>query len=197
MNRPHETLAILVLLGGVTLAVCQENAAEKDRLVLKDAEGRAHTPLGLADRKATVFFFLLPDCPISNAYSPEVQRIVTAYASRKVAAFIVHADPDVTAEQAKKHAKDFGLTSPVLLDPGHALVKRTGVSMAPEVAVVSPAGKVAYRGRIDDWYADYGKRRAAPTQRDLRAALDAVLDGKPVPVAVTKVIGCDLPDAKK
>src|SRR5262249_20718566 len=117
--------------------------------------------------------------------------------AKEVAAFIVHADPDVTAAQARKHAKEYGLPCPVLLDPTHVLVKRTGVSKAPEVAVLGPDGKVEYRGRIDDLYADYGNRRAKPTQHDLRNALDAILAGKPVHRATTEAIGCDIPEPKK
>jgi hypothetical protein len=85
----------------------------------------------------------------------------------------------------------------VLLDPAHVLVKKTGVTIAPEVAVLAPDGKILYRGRIDDWYIDYGKRRAAPTQRDLRNALDAIVQGKAVPRPTTRAIGCDLPEAKQ
>src|SRR5262249_38688129 len=140
---------------------------------------------------------LLPDCPISNAYAPEIKRICANYAPKKVATFIVHADPDVSAAAAKKHARDYGLPGPVLLDPAHVLVRRTGVTRAPEVAVLAPDGKIAYRGRIDDWYVDYGKRRAEPAQRDLRNALDAILAGKPVPRATTPALGCDLPEPKK
>ncbi|MBI3824207.1 MAG: redoxin family protein [Planctomycetes bacterium] len=162
-----------------------------------DLNGRSHTPLSQADKKATVLFFLLPDCPVSNAYGPEIKRIAADYEAKKVGAFVVHADPDVTIEAAKKHVKDYGYACPVLLDPTHILVKATGVKMAPEVAVIGPDRKVLYRGRIDDLYVDYGKRRPAPTQRDLRDALDAILQGKAVAAATTKVIGCHLPDPKK
>jgi len=71
------------------------------------------------------------------------------------------------------------------------------VSTAPEVAVLAPDGTVLYRGRIDDWYADYGKRRAQPTQNDLRNALDAILQGKKVTAPTTKALGCPLPEPKK
>jgi thiol-disulfide isomerase/thioredoxin len=158
-------------------------------------DGRSHTPL--SDKKVTVLFFLLPDCPVSNAYAPEIKRICKDYEAKKVAAYIVHADPDVSAEQAKKHAKEFGYICPVLRDPTHLLVKASGVKMAPEVAVLGPDRKVLYRGRIDDLYVDYGKRRPAPTQRDLRDALDAILQGKTVAAPTTKVIGCHLPEPKK
>jgi hypothetical protein len=88
------------------------------------------------------------------------------------------------------------LPCPILLDPTHALAKKLGATRAPQAAVVGPDGKVAYLGRIDDIYVDYGKRRIAPTRRDLRLALDAVLAGKPAPAATTTVIGCDLPEPK-
>jgi peroxiredoxin len=164
---------------------------------LRDVDGQTHKPLSLKDKKATVLFFLLPDCPISNAYAPTIKRICADYESKKIAAFVVHADPDVTAERAKKHAKEYGLPCPVLLDPAHVLVKKTGATRAPEVAVLGPDQKVLYRGRIDNWYADYGKRRGEPTQHDLRNALDAILAGKAVATPTTEVIGCFLPEAKQ
>jgi peroxiredoxin len=145
------------------------------------------------DKKATLLFFLLTDCPVSNSYAPEIQRICAEYTPRGIATFVVHADPDVSTAGAKKHAMDYGLPCPVLLDPEHLLVKVSGVTMAPEVAVLDADDRVLYRGRIDDRYVDFGKSRAEPKQRDLRNALDAVLEGKPVPAPVTKVIGCQLP----
>lgn len=190
------TLA-LALFGGRYLNPALAGVGDPATVRLKDVDGRVQSPLSQPDKKATVLFFLLPECPISNSYAPEIQRICNEYAPKKIAAFVVHADPDVTAQEAKKHAKEFGLSCPVLLDPAHLLVKKTGVTMAPEVAVVAPDGKILYRGRIDDWYVDYGKRRAAPTQRDLRSALDAILQGKAVPTPRTKIIGCDLPEAKQ
>jgi hypothetical protein len=59
--------------------------------------------------------------------------------------------------------------------------------------VITPGG-LAYRGRIDDLYPELGKKRAAPTKRDLREALAAVLAGKPVPVPRTEAVGCSIPD---
>ncbi len=163
----------------------------------KDIEGRTQTPLSPPDKKATVLFFLLPDCPISNAYAPEIQRICSDYEAKKILGFVVLADPDVTVPQARKYAKEFGFKCPLLLDPNHVLVKKAGATMAPEVAVLAPDQTVLYRGRIDDWYGDYGKRRGEPTQRDLRNALDAVAQGKQVATPTTKVIGCYLPEPSK
>jgi thiol-disulfide isomerase/thioredoxin len=163
----------------------------------KDVDGVAHTPLSVPHKKASLLLFLLPDCPVCNAYAPEIKRICSEYEPKGVSVFVVHADPDVTAQEAKKHAKEYGLPGPVVLDPTHLLVKWTGATMAPEAAVVGPDGKVVYLGRIDDLFADYGKRKVEPKQRDLRNALDAVLAGKTVPPATGKPIGCHLPVAKE
>ena len=63
----------------------------------------------------------------------------------------------------------------------------------PEAAVLDRDGKVVYLGRIDDAYYGFGKRRSSATSQDLRDALDAVLDGKPVPHPRTTVLGCEIP----
>lgn len=184
-------------LTGFLVATMWCCAGEPSSVKFSDCEGRFHTPLAQPGKKATVLLFLQPDCPISNAYAPEIKRICSDYEPKKVSFFVIHADPDVTVVQAKTHAKEYGLPCPVLRDPTQVLVKRTGVTIAPEVAVLLPDGKVAYRGRIDDWYISYGKRRAAPTTRDLRNALEAILRGAAVLTPTTKAIGCPLPEARK
>lgn len=190
-------LPALLLTNAWGARLIADNPKSDRSIEFADLTGQKHKPLSVPDSKATVFFFLLTDCPNSNAYAPEIKRICEAYDSKKVAAFIVHADPDVTVEIARTHAKDYALPCPVLLDPSHRLVEFTGVTTAPEVAVVSPDGKVLYKGRIDDLFADFGKRRPEPTRRDLREALDAILAGKDVITKSTKAIGCPLPEPKK
>jgi hypothetical protein len=194
--EPKVKLALLARLLGAQADARAKKEPSAPALQVRDVDGNMHTPLAQTDKKAAVLFFLLPDCPISNSYAPEINRICADYAPKQVASFVVHADPDVSAREAKKHATEFGLTCPVLLDPAHLLVKKTGVTIAPEVAVLVD-GKVLYRGRIDDWYAALGKRRPEPTQRDLRAALDAILQGKPVPAPTTQALGCYLPQPKQ
>lgn len=159
-------------------------------LVIKDVLGADHKPLAATGQKATVFFFVLTDCPIANSYAPEINRIATAYGPRGVRSYVVYVEEDLSAETARRHAQDHAFKFPALLDPGHKLVKIAGVTVSPEVAVLAPDNSVLYRGRIDDRAAAFGKRRVKPSQRDLREALDAILDGKPVGTPVTKAVGC-------
>ena len=171
--------------------VLSASAAEPVRVL--DAAGQAHEPLKpTAARKATVILFTLPDCPIANAFAPEINRLVADYSARGVAFYLAHADRDVTAATARQHATDFGFRCPVLLDPQHALVTALGATKTPQSFLLDAAGKTVYRGRINNLFADYGTRRQVVTQHDLRAALDAVLAGKPVAQPVTEAIGCHI-----
>jgi len=61
---------------------------------------------------------------------------------------------------------------------------------------MGPAGQVLYRGRIDNVYAALGKRRPEATERDLRKALDEILQGKAVTTSQTQPVGCYIPPAR-
>lgn len=153
-------------------------------------QGASHQPLADADQKATVLFFVLSECPIANSYAPEINRIAATYAARGVRSYVVYAEADLSTEAARRHARRHEFKFPVLLDPIHQLVKFARVTVSPEVVVLAPDNTVRYRGRIDDRAAAFGKSRVTPSKRDLRLALDAILDGKPVATPVTKAVGC-------
>jgi peroxiredoxin len=175
-----------------------ERASEKTKAPawdfdLLDAAGRRHTAREWKDARAVALFFIATECPISNRYAPEINRIVAAYSTRGVAFYGVHSDPDVGAAVARQHARDYGFDFPMLLDPTQTLANRTGVNLTPTAVILSPAGELLYRGRIDNRYLDFGKYRDAGVKPDLRLALDALIAGKLVAEKYTKTIGCALP----
>jgi peroxiredoxin len=157
---------------------------------LRDTQGAAHTQAEFTGHKAVVLFFTTTDCPIANSYVPEMNRIHDAYAPRGVLFYAVQTDLTIPAADVAKYARDFHYAYPLLLDPSQLLVRFTGASITPQVAVLAPDGKLLYLGRVDDRVADFGKQRLQPTVVDLRDSLDAVIAGRPVPHATTKSIGC-------
>jgi peroxiredoxin len=183
-----------LLLGAVLAA--EKPSAVKD-FSLADVAGKKHTREEWKGKKAVVLFFLGTECPVSNFYAPEYARLARAFADKGVICYGVHPDPDVTAQDAARHAADYRLSFPVLLDPTQAVTRQAGVQVVPSAVVLSPAGMVLYRGRIDDRYTADGVRREVPTRRDLELALQAVTAGKAVAVAETKAFGCPLPEPVK
>src|SRR5262249_33648150 len=153
-----------LLLGQPTAGIRAEPppARQVGDFTLRDSGGKTHTRRDWRDRKAVVLFFLGTECPVSNGYAPEMARLAKAFGTGAAPFLGVPAAPDVTADAATRHATEYGLPFPVLLDPDHLLARPAGVRVVPEAVVLSPAGKVLYRGRIDDRYAPDGKRRDEP-----------------------------------
>ena len=177
------------LLAAVVLAVCAAAAS----LTISDIDGTERTPMQPAGT-AEVLFFITNDCPISNFYAPEIQRICREYGPRGVSCALVYADATLDAAAVRKHRQDFGYSAiPAILDTGHKVVAAAGATVTPEAVVIGRDGKVRYAGRIDNFYAALGKPRRAATVHDLRAALDEVLAGKAVTTPRTTPVGCYIP----
>src|SRR5690348_5795745 len=62
---------------------------------LLDANGRKHTAREWKDARAVAIFFIAAECPISNRYGPEINRLVADYSARGIAFYGVHSDPDI------------------------------------------------------------------------------------------------------
>jgi hypothetical protein len=157
-----------------------------------DAAGHRHFVYDLMqaqDRVASLFFFVLSDCPISNAYAPEIERITREYEPRGVQTYIVFCDAKISSAEVREHMKAYGLSAGALLDEDLHVVHRVGATIAPEAALVS-RGAVHYLGRIDDKFAALGVNREVITQRNLRDALDAFLDGRPIESPRVAAVGC-------
>ncbi len=146
--------------------------------------------------RAALFLFVRSDCPISNRYAPEVKRLYEEFWPQGISFWLAYAEKDEPAADIRQHLQEYGLPGCVLRDPHHDLVKLSGAGITPEAAVFSPQGALLYRGRIDDRFVDFGKARAEASRRDLKEALAAIVQGKPVPHPRTKAVGCYLSDLK-
>lgn len=186
-------MKIMVRTWGICLwlALGLAGAANRiPRFSFTDTAGRVHTQAEWSGKRAVVLFFLTTDCPLCNNYVPEMNRIAQTYSARGVEFYGVQGDATVADGDVRQHVKDFAYTFPYLFDPAESLADFTGATATPEVAVLSPAGDLLYLGRIDNRLEDFGKQRTEITEFDLRATLDAILHGKPVPHARTKALGC-------
>jgi peroxiredoxin len=142
----------------------------------------------LAKNKAVAVVFVATQCPVSNAYNDRMAAIGRDYAAKGIAVVGINSNKSEPADEVAAHAKAHGFTFPVVKDPGNKVADAYGASHTPEVYVLSPKGDLLYHGRIDESQSD-PKNVKSP---DLRNALDAVLAGKPVPVAETKAFGCSI-----
>jgi hypothetical protein len=170
----------------ITLSIVLLSSAAQ----VRDAGGTARdlfTPAGAAN----VLLFVASDCPISNGYAPEIQRICRDYRSKGIACSLVYEDMSIDAAGVRTHRDAYGYNEiPTLIDGDGAIATRARATVTPQAVVVGRGGIVKYRGRIDNQYAALGKPRRVVTVHDLRDALDAVLSGRAVAHPETEAFGC-------
>jgi peroxiredoxin len=145
--------------------------------------------------KTIVLLFLGLECPVANANVPEVKRLQTDFTQQNIDWLGVHSDTGVTAEAALKHAKEFQLDFPILLDEDQKLAAAVGANVLGQVVVLQDQ-KVVYRGRVDDRFATNGKRRAEPTKFDLQNVLTKVTMKEHLSLTETEAYGCPIPFKK-
>jgi len=142
----------------------------------------------------TVIVFGAVDCPIANAYAPELTRIYAHCVERGAQMFYVYPADGTTVAAASEHTRSYKLQMPIVFDPRHEIVRALGATVTPEAAVLRfhacDQYELVYRGRIDDWYAGLGKRRATASTHELEDAINAALEGRAPPVSRTEAFGC-------
>ena len=159
----------------------------------KDVHGTTHRPFDRQNKnkqKAIVLVFISHDCPIANAFQPEIRSLERKFRSQNVSFFLIHSNPDLDQETANQHCKEYEIEANVVIDSSQEIAKRVNAKVTPEAFLISAKGKTLYRGRINDLYAGFGKKRSQPTTHDLRDAIEQHLGGEKIQTAETKPIGC-------
>ncbi len=182
-------VAMIVLLTG----------AGPDRVDLRPVRAPDGRPVDLKAPQdgASVIIFYSSECPISNAYSTTLNRLVADAPAGLVRCTGACVDPDLTDADVAAHARDFGLKFPVVRDRLGSLASKLNATVTPEAFVIDAAGLVRYHGRIDDQFADRGKANANPATHELRDAIEAVLADREVAVKYVEAVGCPIPDPPK
>ena len=179
---------IVLLLAMAALPACAT-----PQHTVRDCTGEHCTPLGPQASNVVVLVFGSPDCPIANAVAPELERLHQRTIDGGGTLYLVHARADVTPDVALKHARDYGLTMPVLLDHEHALVNAHDATVTPEGVVLARTAtgwRTVYQGRVNDLYASIGNRRDKATQHWLRSGIDAAFAGSTVVPSYRTPVGC-------
>src|SRR4051812_25263232 len=192
--RPLRGWALLGLALILPGAPSSTSGAVPEKTVLRPQKAPDGRMVELSAPKggASTLIFYSSECPISNAYSPTLNKLVDEFPAATFRLVGVCVDPDLTAAEVAAHAKDFGLKFPIVHDKGIALATQVGATVTPEAFVFDDQGRVRYHGRIDDQFAARQKRNLNPMTRELHDAIAAALAGRPVPAAEVPAVGCPI-----
>lgn len=147
-----------------------------------------------AGKKALLVMFLSRHCPYVQHVKEELARIGRDYAGRGVGIVAVSANdvadyPEDAPEKLREMAVETGFRFPFCYDETQETAKAYAAACTPDFFLYDGERRLVYRGQLDDSRPGNGR----PVDgRDLRAALDAVLEGRPVPQEQKPSLGCNI-----
>ncbi|HVN79280.1 MAG TPA: thioredoxin family protein [Terriglobia bacterium] len=158
---------------------------------LSDPRGESHSLSQSKGTKATVVIFIATRCPYSNAFTHVMAELSREYEEKGVRFIGINANKTEPSPEVQQHASKNGLSFLVLKDDTDGVANRLGAQVTPEVFLLDSTMTVKYHGAVGNSRNPTTKPEEANGD-ELKAALDAVLNGKPVSVTTTKAFGCTI-----
>lgn len=182
-------LAFLFLFGPPSFAQKKLNAEEIISSLLKTPEGKIFRMYETRTNEASVFVFLLPDCPACENYTLTLNELSKKYLAAGIRFYGVFPS-FVKTDAMEKFRNDYKITFPLLQDYNRELVNALDAHVAPSVFVLSESTTLLYRGRIDDWMYAVGQKRTVITHHELADALSCIVSHQKILVNKTQPVGC-------
>ncbi|MEP6596654.1 MAG: redoxin family protein [Ginsengibacter sp.] len=166
-------------------------------------DGKNYTLESFKDAKVLVIAFICNHCPTSQAYEERLTKLTSDYADKGVKVVAINpnnpaslrydelgwSDVGDSFDDMKVRAREKSFNFPYLYDGETEIASRQyGPVSTPHIFIFNRDRILRYNGRVDDMENPH----KIPHSSDARNAIDALLDNKEVPVAVTKVFGCSV-----
>jgi peroxiredoxin len=161
---------------------------------LPDPRGEVKSLADFENAPALLVVFMCNHCPYVKHIRDGLAKLARDYAAHGVAVVGINSNdvanyPADSPANMAAEAKSAGYVFPYLYDETQAVAKAYRAACTPDLYLFDKEQRLAYRGQFDDSRPGNG---VAVTGKDLRAALDAVLAGKPVPPTQKPSVGCNI-----
>jgi peroxiredoxin len=161
---------------------------------LRDLDDRIVSSEDVSGAAALLVAFICPHCPFVKHIRHEFARFAREYQPRGVSVVAIASNdavafPQDGVEGMRDEARSAAYCFPYLLDEPQEVAKAFHAACTPDLFLFDAAGRLAYRGQFDDSRPGNG---IAVTGADLRAAADAVLDGRLVSATQKASVGCNI-----
>ncbi len=161
---------------------------------LPDTNGKIVSLADFKGKSALLVLFICNHCPYVKHIRTSLAQLARDYLPRGVAIVGINSNdvenyPEDSPAKMKEEVKSAGYTFPYLYDELQAVAQAYRAACTPDIYLFDKDCKLVYRGQFDDSRPGNG---LPVTGKDLRAALDAVLAGKPVSPNQKASIGCNI-----
>lgn len=161
---------------------------------LFNVDGRVVSRDDFHGAPALLVIFMCNHCPYVIHIADELAQLTAEYQSRGVAIVGINANdsssyPADSPEQMVHEAEKRGYVFPYLYDETQEVARSYRAACTPDFFLFDADRRLVYRGQLDE---SRPKSDVPVTGRDLRAALNAVLSGQPVPEPQKASLGCNI-----
>ncbi|MEE8155868.1 MAG: thioredoxin family protein [Phycisphaerales bacterium] len=161
---------------------------------LPDPDGKIISLSDFKGAPALVVVFMCNHCPFVKHVAPGLADLAREYQDKGVAVVGINPNdvanyPDDSPQKMSEASKEYGYTFPYLLDESQEVAKAYRAACTPDFFVFDADRQLVYRGQMDD---SRPSLDLPVSGADLRAALNAVLDGRTVTTEQKPSVGCNI-----
>ena len=156
--------------------------------------GKVVSPASFQAKKALLVMFVCHHCPFVKHVKSELAQLGRDYEAKGVGIVAISSnDPGVSADDSpeglRRMVAEWGFNFPVCYDETQAVAKSYAAACTPDFYLFDQDRKLVYRGQLDDSRPSNSK---PVTGADLRAAIDALLAGRPPGQEQRPSLGCNI-----
>jgi peroxiredoxin len=161
---------------------------------LRDINGKAVTSNDFGASRGLLVAFICPHCPYVRHVRSEFARLARDVQQRGISVIAINSNdatafPDDSPEGMRQEASEVGYTFPYLVDDTQEVAKSFRAACTPDFFLFDNQRRLVYRGQFDD---SRPRTQVPVTGKDLMAAIDALLAGKPVSPDQRPSMGCNI-----
>jgi peroxiredoxin len=178
-----------------TLSTMLELGTKTSEFTLPDVvTGKQFSLSDFAQKKALLVMFISKHCPYVQHIKSELTALGSDYIPKDVGIVAISSNdvinyPDDAPAKLKEMATELGLKYPILYDESQKVARAYDAACTPDFFLFDGDMTLVYRGQLD---ASRPGNGLPVTGEDLRAAIDAVLSGKPVSTDQKPSAGCNI-----
>jgi peroxiredoxin len=161
---------------------------------LPDTEGNVVSLADFAEAPALLVVFMCNHCPFVKHVLKDIVELISEYQEKGAAAVGISSNdvgdyPEDSPEMMANLAKASGFSFPYLYDQIQDVAKVYHAACTPDYFLFDKERRLVYRGQMDD---SRPGNNIPITGSDLRAAIEAVLEGRPVSADQKPSLGCNI-----
>ena len=161
---------------------------------LRDINGKAVTSNDFGASRGLLVAFICPHCPYVRHVRSEFARLARDVQQRGISVIAINSNdatafPDDSPEGMRQEASEVGYTFPYLVDDTQEVAKSFRAACTPDFFLFDNQRRLVYRGQFDD---SRPRTQVPVTGKDLMAAIDSLLAGKPVSPDQRPSMGCNI-----